>query len=357
MTSVLGLDIGGANTKAAYINSKNGYIVKSRNAIEYFPVWKKPEELETILSRISKAVSGSMKLNCIGITMTAELSDAYRTKREGVNQILTQVTNAFPDMQILILDVDSKLLSVTEARSAPLRVAASNWVATGWMVSQLVKNCIVIDVGSTSTSIIPIVEGYVSATGKTDLDKLMNGELLYTGSLRTNVAAIVNSMPIRDGVARVSSEMFAQSGDVHLVLGNITENEYTVETADGRGKTRAEALARLARVICADTEMLTEQEILQFTTYIYDRQIKQVAEGLKQVYNRIKSRTKMEIKAVVTGLGKNFIARKAAQLVGINEIIELNELMKSNVDTVTPAVGVALMAATEIEGRKVQWMQ
>ena len=357
MTSVLGLDIGGANTKAAYINSKNGYIVKSRNAIEYFPVWKKPEELETILSRISKAVSGSMKLNCIGITMTAELSDAYRTKREGVNQILTQVTNAFPDMQILILDVDSKLLSVTEARSAPLRVAASNWVATGWMVSQLVKNCIVIDVGSTSTSIIPIVEGYVSATGKTDLDKLMNGELLYTGSLRTNVAAIVNSMPIRDGVARVSSEMFAQSGDVHLVLGNITENEYTVETADGRGKTRAEALARLARVVCADTEMLTEQEILQFTTSIYDRQIKQVAEGLKQVYNRIKSRTKMEIKAVVTGLGKNFIARKAAQLVGINEIIELNELMKSHLDTVTPAVGVAIMAATEIEGRTVKWMQ
>ena len=357
MASVLGLDIGGANTKAVCINTKNGYIAKSRNAIKYFPVWKKPEELGTMLSKISKAVSGSMKLNCIGITMTAELSDAYRTKREGVNQILAHVTKAFPDAQIFILDVDSKLLSVTEAMSAPLKVAASNWVATGWLVSQLVKNCIVIDVGSTSTSIIPVVEGCVSATGKTDLDKLMNGELVYTGSLRTNIAAIVNSVPIRDDVARISSEMFAQSGDVHLVLGNITENEYMVETADGRGKTKAEALARLARVVCADTEMLTEQEIVQFATYIYDRQIKQVAEGLKQVYNRVKSRIKMKVKAVVTGIGKNFIARKAAQLIDINEIIELNELLKSDVETVSPAVGVALMVASKIEGRTVKWMQ
>ena len=357
MTSILGLDIGGANTKAAHINTKKGYIAHSRIAIEYFPVWKNPEGLGKMLSMINKAVSGSVKLNCVAVTMTAELSDAYRTKREGVNQILTHVTKAFPDVQIFILDVDSKLLSVTEARSAPLKLAASNWVATGWLVSQLVKNCIVIDVGSTSTSIIPIVEGCVSATGKTDLDKLMKGELVYTGGLRTNIAAIVNSIPIRDGVAWVSSEIFAQSGDVHLVLGNITENEYTVETAAGRGKTKAEALARLARVVCADTEMLTEQEIVQFTTYIYNRQIKQVAEGLKQVYHSIKSRTKMKIKAVVTGLGKNFLARKAAQLVGINEIIELNELLKSDLDTVTPAVGVALMAASKIEGRAVKWMQ
>ncbi len=85
----------------------------------------------------------------------------------------------------------------------------------------------VVDVGSTSTSIIPIVNGQVAAHGKTDLDKLICGELVYTGSLRTNVAAIVQSIPIRNGVAGVASELFALSGDVHLVLGNITEKDYT----------------------------------------------------------------------------------------------------------------------------------
>ncbi len=355
MANVLGLDIGGANTKAAYINTDNSYVRQFKTAMEYFPVWRNPEKLGAVLLKLREAVSGSVKLDCVGATMTAELSDAYRTKREGVNHILTHVAQAFPATQVFVLDVDATLKPLAEAQTAPLKVAAANWAATGWMVSQLVKDCIVIDVGSTSTSIIPVIGGRISASGKTDLEKLMNGELVYTGSLRTNIAAIVNSIPLRNGAARVSSELFAQSGDAHLVLGNITEGEYTVETADGRGKTRAEALARLARVVCADTEMLSEKEIVQFATYIHSRQVEQIAEGLKQVYNCSKPRAKTSIKAVVTGLGKNFLAEKAAQLAGIKAIVDFNELLKSDVATVSPAVGVALMAASKLEGRAVQW--
>ncbi len=343
MASVLGVDIGGANTKAAYITTANGVIKRFKTAMEYFPVWE--------------AVSGSAKLDCVSVTMTAELSDAYRTKREGVNHILTQLSQAFPAAPILILTVDATLTPITEAEAAPLRVAAANWAATGWMVSQLVSDCIVIDVGSTSTSIIPIIGNRISAAGRTDLEKLMNGELVYTGSLRTNIAATVSTVPLRNGAARVSSELFAQSGDVHLVLGNITEEEYTVETVDGRGKTRAEALARLARVVCADTEMLTEQEIVQISKYVHNRQVEQIADGLKQVYSRVKPHAKTELKAVVAGLGKRFLAEKAAKLAGINEVIDLNELLRSDVATVSPAVGVALMAASKLEGRTVQWTQ
>ncbi|MCJ7762350.1 H4MPT-linked C1 transfer pathway protein, partial [Candidatus Bathyarchaeota archaeon] len=211
MVSVLGLDIGGANTKAAYINTDNGFVRQFKTAMEYFPVWKNPEKLSTVLAMLIKVVSGSAKLNCVGVTMTAELSDAYRTKREGVNHILTHVAQTFPTTQIFVLDVNATLKSIAEAQTAPLEVAAANWAATGWLVAQLVKDCIVIDVGSTSTSIIPIISGHISAAGKTDLEKLMNGELVYTGSLRTNIATIVNSTPLRNGIARVSSELFAQS--------------------------------------------------------------------------------------------------------------------------------------------------
>ena len=357
MANVLGLDIGGANTKAAYIEIDNGYVTECKTAIEYFPVWKSPEKVSLMLSRISKTMKGSAKLDFVGVTMTAELSDAYTTKREGVIKILKHVVKSFPASEVLVLDVDGTLKAISEAWSAPLRVAAANWAATGWLVSKFVKNCVVIDVGSTSTSIIPVIKGKVSVAGKTDLEKLMNGELVYTGSLRTNIAAIVNSLPIRGGIARVSSELFAQSADVHLVLGNITEREYIVETADKRGKSRFEALARLARVVCGDNEMLTEKEIVAFSTYIYKEQIKQISEGLKQVYNRIEAQTKMKVKAVVTGLGRDFLARKAAQLVGIDDIIDLEELVDCNVTIGSPAIGVALMVATKIEGKKTIWMQ
>ncbi|MCJ7794036.1 H4MPT-linked C1 transfer pathway protein, partial [Candidatus Bathyarchaeota archaeon] len=238
----------------------------------------------------------------------------------------------------------------------PLGVAAANWAATGWLVAQRVKNCVVVDVGSTSASIIPIVDGQFATKAKTDLDKLMCGELVYTGSLRTNVATIVHSVPVKNGVAGVASELFALSGDVHLALGNITEKEYTCETADGRGKTLPEALARLARVVCADTEMLTQQEIVNIAKYIYDKQVIQVAEGLTKVYSYTKALTSSKVPVVVTGLGKDFIARKAAEKIGVDAIVDLGALMQNDAVVATPAFGVALMTASELEGEIIKWM-
>jgi len=289
--------------------------------------------------------------------MTAELSDAYQTKREGVHEILARVKKAFPHMTIHVLNSDAELESVDTAELEPLQVAAANWAATGWLVAQRVKDCVVVDVGSTSSSIIPVVGGKVAAQGKTDLDKLICGELVYTGCLRTNVAAIVQSVPVKGSVAGVASELFALSADVHLALGNISEKQYTCETADGRGKTVPEALARLARVVCADTEMLTTQEITKMARYIYHRQVMQVAEGLAKVYAHAGKRASGEVAVVVTGLGKDFIARKAAEKIRARPIIDLGTLLPAGAALATPAFAVALMTANKLEGGTIEWTQ
>ncbi len=356
MVNVLGLDIGGANTKAAFIKTADSKINVFKATLEYFPFWKRDtEELCAMLSRLSGKVAGSAKLDCVAVTLTAELSDVYRTKREGVNHILDCVSRVFGDSSILVVTVDSVLKTVQAAKAEPLKAAGANWAATGWTVAQQIRNCVIVDIGSTSASIIPIVDGKVAAAGKTDLEKLMNGELVYTGSLRTNVAAIVQSVPLKGAVARVSSELFAQSGDVHLVLGNIRVEDYTSETADGRGKTKAELLARLARVVCADTELLTEQEITQIAAYVYKNQVKQISEGLSQVYARLGTNAKVTVPAVVAGLGQDFLARKAAQKAGVTAVLDINKLIPGDGALVSPAVGAALMAATKLEGRRLEW--
>jgi len=349
LVEVLGYDIGGANTKAVFVSVKNGELQRAEVAVEYFPIWEKPEKLVSVLLGLKERLC-SARLDGVGVTMTAELSDAYQTKREGVNHILGCVTEAFPKVSIYVLNTDAELETMDAAKQYPLGAAAANWAATGWLVAQNIKNAVAVDVGSTSTSIIPIVNGEVAARGRTDLDKLICGELVYTGSLRTNVAAIVQSIPLRNGVAPVASELFALSGDVHLVLGNITSKDYTSETADGRGKTAAEALARLARVVCADTEMLTKQEIVNMAQYIYNRQIQQAAAGLSKVYAYTKSLAPGKVPVVVTGLGKNFIARKAAESLGAVEVIDLGTLLPQKAVLATPAFAVALKVALKLEG-------
>ncbi|MBS7618317.1 H4MPT-linked C1 transfer pathway protein, partial [Candidatus Bathyarchaeota archaeon] len=212
-----------------------------------------------------------------------------------------------------VLTVEAQLVKVEEAKREHLLVASANWAATGWMVSKMFKDCIVVDTGSTSTSIIPIINGKIAAEGKTDMEKLANGELVYTGVLRTNVAAIVSCVPLRGRMLRVSSEFFAQSGDAHLVLEHISEKEYHVDTADGRGKTRVEAMARPARVVCADIEMLNHSEITDMARYIYERQVEQISQALTQVYLRVSRQVMDNIPVVVTGMGRKFLSKRAAE--------------------------------------------
>ncbi|MFQ6086492.1 MAG: hydantoinase/oxoprolinase family protein [Candidatus Bathyarchaeia archaeon] len=358
MVNVVGLDIGGVNTKAAFLKTQKGTVKALKTATEYFPIWKRGKErLPQVLEELGKLLVNSATLNSVGVTMTAELSDVYWSKKEGVSHILDCVTQTFADVPTFVLDVDAQLISVRDARKKPLKVAAANWVATGWMVSQLIRDCLIVDVGSTTTSIVPIIDGKIAAKGKTDLEKLLNGELVYTGALRTNVAAIVNCIPIRGGEARVSSEVFAQSGDVHLLLNHIREEDYTVETADGRGKTEKEAMARLARVVCADIDMLKEQEIVDMARFIYEKQVGQIAEGLRQVYERMKQQIREGIPVVVTGLGRKFLARKAAEKAGLIMVVDLGELLGVDAASVSPSVGVALMVASRLEGKTVRWKQ
>jgi probable H4MPT-linked C1 transfer pathway protein len=356
VVNVLGLDIGGANTKAAFIKTKDGTVKEHRISLEYFPIWKKgKKQLPRVLEKLKKRLVASTALDGVGLTMTADLSDAYWSKKEGVNHVLDSVTEVFGDAPTFVLDVEANLLTVKDARREPLKVASANWAATGWMISHLIKNCIIVDVGSTTTSIIPVINGKIAAEGRTDLEKLQNGELVYSGALRTNVATIVNGIPVRGRIAKVSSELFAQSGDVHLILGNIGAEDYTAETCDGRGKTRREAMARLARVVCADIDMITEQEIVDMAKFVYAKQVEQIAGGLKQVYERIKPSLQEKIVVVVTGIGRNFLARKAAENAGFSEVIDMRELVGADAAVVSPSVGVALMVASSLEGKTVRW--
>jgi (4-(4-[2-(gamma-L-glutamylamino)ethyl]phenoxymethyl)furan-2-yl)methanamine synthase len=352
LVDVLGFDIGGANTKAVYLHEKNGKVTV-KVASQYFPFWKGSEKLSKILNDLTVKL-GLAKFDALAVTMTAELSDAYQTKREGVLDILSQVEDSFKE-PLYVLNSDAQLISSREAKERPLMVASANWAATGWLISQQLKNAVIVDVGSTSTSIIPIINGKVAAQGKTDLEKLICGELVYTGSLRTNLTSIVHSVPIKSGVAAVSSELFSTSGDIHLILGNLSSTNFTSETADGQGKTVKEAMARLARLVCADSDMLSERELTDLARYIWEAQITQISGGLRKVYHHTKSRIAGQVPVVVTGLGKDFLACKATQKIGADSIIDLDAILPKQAVLATPAVGVALMGANEISEVPLKW--
>jgi hypothetical protein len=268
------VDIGGANTKAARLQGSSLRMVSRP-----FEVWRDRDALAAVLRDVA-AEAG--EADAVGITMTAELSDAFRTKREGVAFVLAAAEQALGDRRLSVLTTKGELVSMAEARARPRDVAAANWMATALAVAGAYADALLIDIGSTTADVVPIAAGRVAASAYTDLERLQAGELVYTGVLRTNLAAIAPRAPVRGGWCPVASEYFAISADVHLVLGHLTEDAYDCSTPDGRPATVPFARERIARLVCADVDQLAADEIDAIAAHLHGEQRRQIEEAARR---------------------------------------------------------------------------
>ena len=332
---VAGFDIGGANTDLAIVEYVDGEIKNIQTVFEYLPMWSQNERLGNVLYGLIEKICPIDEIDAVGISMTAELVDAFETKAEGVLDIATTCEKLF-DCPVAYIGVD-KVLSLAELMANPIEVAAANWIATSQIVAEIEKDCIFVDTGSTTTDIIPIKDGKECAKGRTDFERSATGELVYTGTLRTNLTSFVDSVPLKGKEYRVASELFASSADVYTVLGLISEDDYSCNTSDGAGKSKEESARRIARVLCADLDILSKEDILEIADYIHKAQVKQIADALKEVSDR-----EGLDKVVVTGLGKDILCAEAAKSLGL-EVKSMGDYYSDDECTVAPAIGTAMM--------------
>jgi (4-(4-[2-(gamma-L-glutamylamino)ethyl]phenoxymethyl)furan-2-yl)methanamine synthase len=340
---ILGWDIGGVNTKAARIDpsgSAGGSGPPSvRSASVPFEIQRDPEALQWVLRSLASEL-GHAEGWLHAVTMTAELSQAFRTKREGVAFVLGALARAFPADPLYVYTADGRFVTPAAAAADPLAVAASNWAATATLVGRFVPDGILVDIGTTSTDIIPLATGRVAARGRTDPARLLSRELLYTGAVRTPAEALLREVPLWDGSAAVSAEGFATIGDAHVWLGRLAPSDYTAPTADGRPPTRELAGERLARVVCGDREMLDQAAIDGIAKALAEAQLELVADGIRRVRAGFPAATT----AVVTGLG-DFIAAEAARRAGL-EVVALADRL-GTAARIAPAAAVAWLLADE----------
>jgi probable H4MPT-linked C1 transfer pathway protein len=329
---IVGWDIGGVNLKCVRV--AEGALLTTRSV--GFEIQHLLDRLAERLAELHQKVGGE-KSDQHAVTMTAELSQLFRSKREGVNRVLDAVTVAFGEAGVSVFATDGRFLTVEEARHDPISVAASNWAATARLVARAAPECILIDIGSTTTDIIPISGGQVVATGATDPDRLASGELVYTGVLRSAVESYATTVPYEGQQAFLSAEAFALSADVWVTLGKLREGDYMTPTPDGRPRGVEFARERLARVVCGDLELLSPESVMTIAQALAEAQTDRVRAGLQRVRQRWPSLST----AVVTGLGA-FLAADAAGREGLT-VVDLAERIGVDAGRTAPAAAVALL--------------
>jgi probable H4MPT-linked C1 transfer pathway protein len=327
--SILGLDIGGANLKAAHTS---GQVINHP-----FELWKNPSQLPRVLELI---LGNFAAFDALAVTMTGELCDCFATKRQGVHAILDAVAQVAGSRPIRVWRTDGRFVDLQSARAEPLLVAAANWLALASFAGRFIPTGpgLVLDVGSTTTDLIPLRDAVPIPQGRTDPERLRSRELVYTGARRTPLCALLGG----DGAA----EWFATTLDVYLLLGQIPEDPNDMVTADGRPATRAAAHGRLARMVCADAETFTLEEAHHLAEALCHRQLRLIREALGEVSRRAEW-SGLPLAVVVAGSGE-FLARMALEqnpAFPSGRLISLAETLGADVSQAACAYAVARLAA------------
>jgi probable H4MPT-linked C1 transfer pathway protein len=266
--AVLGLDIGGANLKAAHTSGFTRHVG--------FALWKNPAGLAEALRAIVEAAPPH---EVLAVTMTGELCDCFESKREGVGAILAAVAGV-ARAPARVWTTDGAFSDLESARSQPLKVASANWLALATFAGRFAPAgpALLIDIGTTTTDVIPLVAGRPVPRGWTDRERLRSYELVYRGWRRTPLCVLMD-----DGAA----EWFATTHDLNLIMNWIAEDPADRDTADGKPATRTAALRRLARMVCADGETLSERDCKALAETLSQRFVARLALAIAAVAKRL----------------------------------------------------------------------
>ncbi len=329
----LGVDVGGANIKV----SDAGGFARSLP----FELWRYGDELA---STLRKALASAPKWDALAATMTGELADCYETKSAGVRHITGALAAVAGPRPLAIYGVDGEFHTAVETLDDPLMAAASNWHALARFAAKWLpdRTGVVIDVGSTTSDFIPVVDGQVATASKTDTGRLQAGELVYTGVGRTPVCALVGSLPYHGSDCPVAAELFATTADVYRLLG-LTNTPDSI-AADGRPFTRRHCVDRLARQVCADRDTFSESDARAAAEWVHERQLELLEGGLSRVCQSLAAD---RCAAIVSGSGEFLAKRLAIRNTRIESVLALSDIVGEEQSHSAAATAVAWLAAKE----------
>jgi probable H4MPT-linked C1 transfer pathway protein len=333
-----GWDLGGAHLKAAQAD-RDGRLV----TVLQVPcrLWLGMDEFTRSLEEAQRQLRPARRH---AVTMTGELADLFADRAEGVARLSQAMKAAFPDGDLRFYAGDRGFVTAVDGWR---EIASANWHSSARLVASRSRSALFVDVGSTTTDIVPVRDARVDAVGYTDDERLTSEELVYTGATRTPVMAVADTVPFVGQRQRLMAEHFATMADVHRLTGDLPEDADQLPTADGRGKSREDSARRLARMLGRDLGSAAMDDWRRLAAHLSERQL----QFLQSAVDRILSRGIIgdDVPIVGAGVGR-FLARRLAQRlhrphVDFADLVQGEAVAREWAARCAPAAALAILAA------------
>ncbi|WP_427500721.1 hydantoinase/oxoprolinase family protein [Methylomonas sp. MED-D] len=339
---IAGWDIGGAHVKLALLDEHGGLSgVEQRPC----PLWKGCDYLAAVLAELDQAYGLADYRHAV--TMTGELADGFTSREQGVRAIVATIGQRFGYDRIEVFAGRAGFLGGSDVAPADtLAIASANWLASVFWLAEQLPDALFVDIGSTTTDLLLIENGCPRIEGYTDYQRLISGELLYTGVVRTSVMALADTAEFNGRQQGLMAEHFATTADIYRVTGDLQEHHDQTESADGAEKTPQASARRLSRLTGYDFVEADWPLWQAFAARLKDVQKQKVT---RASLARMQRATRLPV-WVGAGVGR-FLIREIADDLGYayRDFSELlakpnGECSRLDAADCAPAVAVALLA-------------
>ncbi len=304
---VSGWDIGGAHVKAVLLEPESTVSYVEQRAC---PLWRGVEELDRVLEDIRAALPAAPVHHAV--TMTGELVDAFANRAAGVRALVDGLMRGLPG-ELHVYGGRAGFLTPAVSIARSVDVSSANWMATATFTAARVGSGVLVDIGSTTTDIVPFTDGQLKVRGYRDHERLQCGELVYTGVVRTPVMAMTRTVPFDGRMTPVMAEHFATAADVYRILDLLPEHADAWPAADHSGKTPEASAVRLARMLGMDAEWAGFEAWVQVARYLRACQV----DAIRSVCRRALREDVPHPRAPLVGAGVGrFLVREVAAELG-----------------------------------------
>ena len=306
--TIMGWDVGGAHLKVSWLDAE-GQLLGVRQ--EPCSLWRGLPQLHAALDAVLQREHLPMPL-AHGVTMTGEMADLFTDRNEGVRALVDVMTQHLGNRRLGFYGGDAGWLMAAAAKARPQVAASCNWHASARALAPRLGAALFVDMGSTTTDIVPIAATEVRAQGLRDSDRLALGELVYSGVARTPLMALAPSAPVGERRIPLMAELFATTADIYRILGWLPEGADQQPSADGAPKTVAASRQRLARMVGCDAHEQSDETWDTLAAWFADTQLDALERAARQVLQRVG--LPEDAPMVAAGVGSFVVERLAHRL-------------------------------------------
>ena len=338
----LGWDLGGAHIKAVrLVGAGRAPIVVQLPC----PLWQGRDRLEEGIDRVLALVGNAPVRHAM--TMTGELVDLFDDRASGVETLIGVMRRRLPRDRLMVYAGPKGFLEPEAAVHAAELVASANWMAAAEFVATRVPAGLLVDLGSTTTDLVPFGGGQVTARGYSDHQRLEQDELVYTGAVRTPLMSLARRVPFAGAWTPLMAEHFATTADIYRLTGELPDHADLHASADGREKSLAASARRVARMLGMDAAAADLSAWRRLAGFFAEMQLRAVADACE----RILSRGQLSDEAPLVGAGVGcFIVEHLAKRLGrpyvpFDRLFETVPASGAGIGDCAPAAAVACLAA------------